>query len=311
MGHCAGWGNAARGRGYGDVRTSDVALGLLAAVLVLGSTAAALATIEPSQLDEPAASGGPEALAVPVRSVSSLEARLADEPIAASLAVPSAAVSSSTPHSGGLRAAAVPPRPDDAPPPVSPDALPERPRGGIRGLPRLHPPARSPLPTLGDEPGFGPGGPAVVPGTADPATSPRDPYAYVDPATEDPTATGLGVVSDDEGDGGADPRAARAVAIYRDRLQRWLSQYFYVADSGLSREARRKARVRATIELGDDLTVVGFTVAAGGHPALEAGARAALEAVVGQRVPELPEHYPGPLQRSIKFVFTCTEQTCH
>jgi hypothetical protein len=290
----------------GDIRRSDLVLGILTAMVTLGATAIALASVEITVLDEPSILE-PGEIAVAVRPVSAAEV---DGERSAAIDLPSV-TPPPTSDTGPLGAAPVPPRPANAPAPVPREALPERPQGGIRSLPRLESPTRPSLPGVGDEPGFGPGGPAIAPGDADPATSPRDPYAYVDPATEDPSASGPGVVSDDEGAGTDDPLAARALAAYRQRLQRWLSRHFYVTGSGLSKEALRKVKVRATVEIAEDRTVVGTHVAPGAHPAIEAAARRALDQVMGQPVPELPEHYPGPLQRSISVTFTCTEETCN
>jgi hypothetical protein len=138
----------------------------------------------------------------------------------------------------------------------------------------------------------------------------------VDPATEDPNAPpNSGVVSDDDADanpnGTMDPLAARALAAYRQRLGHWLQQRFVLRDSGLSKEFLAKAVIRAKIEVSDEGVVIGYAIDPGGHPKLEAAARAALESVKGQRVPELPEHYPGPLQRWVRVKFVCTEDLCN
>jgi hypothetical protein len=217
----------------------------------------------------------------------------------------------------GPAATAVAPRPADAPPP-STGPLPPRPVGGIKELPRIDPPT-TPLdgidPDAATEPGFGVGGPGVAPGTADPETSPNDPYAYVDPALEQPGAGdgGAGLVGgggeEPEGDEG-DPLAARAVAAYRQRLQRWLSSQFSVTGTGLSAAELGKLSVRARIKLDEDRIVIDYAIEGDPHPALDAAARKVLDDVKGQQAPALPEHYPGPLQSWIRVTFVCSEDRC-
>jgi hypothetical protein len=291
-------------RAVGDVRPSDLVLGWVVALLVLGSTVVSVARLEIEAMDEGWTVLAPGEIAVEVDPVTAedLGPMLDDT----ALAEQDLATTKPTYALGG--STQVPPRPVDAPPPSA--VLPERPSGGIRGLPRIEPAESRPLPRLNELAGFGRGGPAVAPGEADRETSPKDPYAYVDPAREDPAASGSGMVTDGEGAGEGDPLAARAVAAYRQRLQRWLSLHFFVTDSGLSREALAGAKIRATLEIDDDRIVVGHSLAPGGHPALRAAAQRALERVRGQPVPEPPQHYPGPLQRSISVTFTCTEETC-
>ena len=308
----------------GDLRRGDVVLGVLVAALVVGASGAGVVSQGPSNL----AWIGPREVVVPIQPV--FEAPAHDVSIPASphaastaalppdLAVTDAAApawSSSEAvsdgeasfSSAGPALATVPPRPADAPPAAS--ELPPRPRGGIKALPRLSSP-HAPLPGVASEPGFGPGGPGVAPGPADPEDSPSDPYAYVDPRLEDtgadPGAPGL--------IGGApptvDPAAERALAIFRQRLQRWISVHFVVSGAGLSARERDGASVRAVLVLDGERTLVDYTVEAGGHPALRAAAEGALQILLGSRAPEPPEHYPGPVQRTIHVTFRCTEATC-
>jgi hypothetical protein len=302
--------SARAGHSTDDVRPSDIALGFLTALLVLGGTVVSISSAELGTFDEDSVlAPGEIAVAVEPVDASAIEPTM-DDSTSPDDAVPIPPKASPS-LAGPLGTTPVPPRPDDAPAPAPPAARPERPRDGIRGLPRIESPSEPPLVGLDDLLGFGRGGPAVAPGDADPSTSPKDPYAYVDPSQEDPGAVGPGAVGDDDAEPGGDPLAARALAAYRQRLQRWLSVHFFVTDSGLSRDALRKAKIRATIVIDDDRIVVGHSIQPGGHPALEAAARRALERVMGQPVPDPPEHYPGPLQRSISVTFTCTEETCN
>lgn len=162
-------------------------------------------------------------------------------------------------------------------------------------------------------PGFGPGGPGVAPGPGEPGQSPNDPYAYVDPSLERPGAVADGLIGGNDIEPTApepNAAAARAVAAYRQRLQRWLSAHFVVSGTGLSREELRKLSIQATLIVDDHRTLVRYEVHANGNAALAVAARRALDAVVGQALPSPPEHYPGPLQRRIAVKFVCTEATC-
>lgn|GEM_PF-2430710 len=314
-----------------DVRGSDVALGTTAALAVVlgGLLGVASTSGQPTTTEQtPIVREGEVAVAVrPVSESppsSSPSPAVPGAPSTATPGVGAASLGPSEPLPDGVEplgpgapATEVPPRPADAPPP-SRGPLPPRPQGGIKALPRIAPPTTSlhgldsEAPT---EPGFGVGGPGVAPGSADPETSPDDPYAYVDPALEKPGASpaqgGLvgGGGEDPAGDEG-DPLAARAVVAYRQRLQRWLSSQFVVRGTGLGAAELRKLSVQARIKLDAERTVVDYTIEGKPHPALAAAAREALDDVKGQQAPPLPEHYPGPLQSWVRVTFVCTEDRC-
>ena len=317
----------ARVTASGDLRRSDVALGVLVAALTVGGTAAGVASgeIETAPL---LAEGE---IAVPIRpvfepqppretppprppSASPVVPAPPEDPSpppdAAPLGSPSSKPAVVTePADPSLPAVgAVPPRPVDAPRPTG--TLPPRPKGGIKALPRLSNPDAPALPGIATEPGFGPGGPGVAPGSAEPEDSPDDPYAYVDPSLEDPTADpgAPGVVGGTEP--APDPAAEHAIAIFRQRLQRWISVHFVVSGAGLTAEERDGATVRAVLVLDEDRRLVDYSVDASGHPALRSAAGDALQILLGTRAPEPPEHYPGPVQRRIRVTFRCTESTC-
>jgi hypothetical protein len=158
-----------------------------------------------------------------------------------------------------------------------------------------------------------PSDPSSLPSIDDP-----DEDATGDTGTGDPQEPGPGETGDtDAGGTGGDPEgdpegelAANAVALYRDRLSRWLSARFRVSGSGLSREELRRTRARAVLRIGIDGTVVGYEVIPSGNAAFDEGARAALESVRGEPVPTPPDHYPGALQSEIKVTFVCKESQC-
>ena len=321
-----------------DVRASDLVFGIAVAVAVVVGGTLGVATAAPrSSASDTASIVAANEVVVAVRPVAKAPADASGETPGATAGprdpatdVPSSTTPSLPPTSDdvsqddveplgpGPAATAVAERPADAPAPTT-DPLPPRPEGGIKSLPRLAPPT-TPVHELGSdaptEPGFGVGGPGIAPGTADPDDSPNDPYAYVDPALEQPGAAG-GVGAGLVGGGGdeptgddADPLAARAVAAYRQRLQRWLSEQFVVTGTGLSAAQLAKLSVRARIKLDADRNVVDYALEGKAHPAFDAAARRVLEDVKGQQAPPLPAHYPGPLQSWIRVTFVCTEDRC-
>lgn len=314
--------------GRADLRPLDVGLGALMAVLALGGMGVALAASSSSTPAETTPLLRPGEIAVPVQPVVAArpDADRASTPprdpasaphVDTTRLVPPSSVGLVSPEARPDGSSAVAPRPPDAPPPTT-GPRPPRPEGGIRGLPRLSPPTTGALPVPDAAgpvaPGFGRGGPTVLPGEADPAQSPDDPYAYVDPAREDPSAPpGTGVVGEDvelaPAEPAGDPLAERAVVAYRQRLQRWLSTRYSVVDSGLPTQTLSSARIRAKLEVEDGV-VVGYHLEPGGPDPLQDAARRALTSVVGAKVPALPEHYPGPLQRWVSVTFVCTEDTC-
>lgn len=308
-----------------DLRRSDVALGVLVAAFVVGTTAAGIAegasqpapilaegevAVRVRPVPPPRAPTPTAARTVP-RSTGSTGSSVPADPAAIPGTSPSAGIAVGPPN-GSPAIGSVPPRPADAPPPTT--VLPPRPRGGIKPLPRVSNPEVPALPGVATEPGFGPGGPGVAPGTADPKDSPDDPYAYVDPSLEDPGAVagGPGLVggTDPPGEPGLSPAEEHAVAIFRQRLQRWISIHFIVSNAGLTAKERDGATVRAVIVLDDTRRLVDYTVEDGGHPALRAAAEDALQVLLGTRAPEPPIHYPGPVQPRIRVTFRCTEATC-
>ena len=100
------------------------------------------------------------------------------------------------------------------------------------------------------------------------------------------------------------------MALYRDRLARWLAARFSVRGSGLSREQLRRQRVRAILRIAEDGTVADFEVIDSGNAAFDQGARAALESVRGLPLPIPPDHYPTAIPREIHVSFVCKESQC-
>jgi hypothetical protein len=107
-----------------------------------------------------------------------------------------------------------------------------------------------------------------------------------------------------------DPLKARAVDLYRAKIAAWFSGRFRVTGSGLSREELLAHKVAATVEIGADRTVVGYTLVPSGNGAFDAAARATLESSKGQSIPPPPENYPDVVQSRINVTFVCRENRC-
>jgi hypothetical protein len=107
-----------------------------------------------------------------------------------------------------------------------------------------------------------------------------------------------------------DPLKARAVDLYRAKIAAWFSSRFRVSGSGLAKEDLLRYRVSASVSVGSDRTVSGFSVVASGNAAFDAAARTALESARGQALPPPPENYPDVAQNRISVTFVCRENRC-
>lgn len=187
------------------------------------------------------------------------------------------------------------PLPDVVPPPTEPDQTP------------------TPEPTTEED----------TPVTPEDATeAPAEPDASSEAGGEEGQAgTGSGASGEGPGGGGTqpgegegdavgDPLLDRAIAFYRARLVAWFAARFRVTGSGLSPEQLAKYRVRARIEIGEDLRIVDYKVLSSDHPTFEKAARTTLDGLRGETLPPPPENYPGAVQRQLTVSFTCTEDAC-
>lgn len=107
-----------------------------------------------------------------------------------------------------------------------------------------------------------------------------------------------------------DPLKARAVDLYRARLIAWFASRFRVTGSGLPQEELIKYRALATVDIGADRTVKGYTLSSSGNTTFDAAARAALEGSKGQSLPAPPDNYPDVVQSRISLTFVCKENRC-
>ena len=107
-----------------------------------------------------------------------------------------------------------------------------------------------------------------------------------------------------------DPLKARAVDLYRARIVGWFSSKFRVNGSGLPAAELVKPRVGATVSIGADRTVTGYSITPSGNAVFDAAARAALESAKGQSLPPPPDNYPDIVQSQIQLTFVCKEHRC-
>lgn len=107
-----------------------------------------------------------------------------------------------------------------------------------------------------------------------------------------------------------DPLKARAVDLYRARIVAWFSGRFKVSGSGLSADELVKYRVGATVDIGSDRAVTGYSITPSGNGTFDAAARAALDSAKGQSLPPPPENYPDIVQSRIHLTFVCKEHRC-
>jgi outer membrane biosynthesis protein TonB len=107
-----------------------------------------------------------------------------------------------------------------------------------------------------------------------------------------------------------DPLKARAVDVYRARIIAWFSSRFRVSGSGLSQDQLTTLRVSASVQLGADRHVTGYSIVSSGNAAFDAAARATLEGAKGAQLPPPPENYPDIVQTSISLTFVCKEGRC-
>ena len=168
----------------------------------------------------------------------------------------------------------------EPPPPTSEPVPTHHSASGASTLPLPSPDAPSSLPGLGD--------------LGEPVEGAEE------GGTEGGTGGDGGTGDGGSGDGG--------LGAYRSQLASWLAGHFHVEGSGLGASALRKLRVRAVLELRDDLVVTDYRLQATGTPAVDEAARRALDAVKGQPIPTPPPGL-GKLPR-INVVLTCRPDTC-
>lgn len=107
-----------------------------------------------------------------------------------------------------------------------------------------------------------------------------------------------------------DPLKARAVDLYRAKIAGWFGSRFRVSGSGLPQSELTHLRASATVEIGPDRSVVGYSLRPSGNAAFDAAARSTLESAKGQSLPPPPDNYPDVVQSRINVTFVCRENRC-
>jgi len=108
-----------------------------------------------------------------------------------------------------------------------------------------------------------------------------------------------------------DPLKAHVVGQWRARIAGWFSSKFHVHGSGLPPEELTKYRVSAVVQLSPDGTVTDYSMNPSGNAAIDAAAKAALDAAKGNQIPPRPENIADdkPLTQ-FPVTFICTEKKC-
>ena len=92
---------------------------------------------------------------------------------------------------------------------------------------------------------------------------------------------------------------------YVGRLIGFFKRGFSVSGLGLPPEEIAKLTVGVTVSLSSDGIVQSFTLGSSGNPTFDAGARAAMQAKIGQQVPNPPEDRPDLSRTTLSFTMTC------
>ena len=102
-----------------------------------------------------------------------------------------------------------------------------------------------------------------------------------------------------------DPLKARAISLYRGRVAGWFLRKFSPDCKGMTKEDKKKKRAIASVKLVGDGTVLSYSLKPSGHAGLDAAAKRALDASVGQQIPPPPENYKLKVPNSSTPVFVC------
>lgn len=128
------------------------------------------------------------------------------------------------------------------------------------------------------------------------------------------SGSGTGTAASEGGatsmDGGAGVDGGAAVARYRAELRSWLGERFFVQGTGVPSKVLTTRKVSATLRIDAEHVVTAATLHPTGDERFDAAATVALAVLVGQRLPSVPDDYPGPLQSSIRITFVCPIGAC-
>jgi hypothetical protein len=132
----------------------------------------------------------------------------------------------------------------------------------------------------------------------------------VEREVEEPNLPEEGAVDGVEEGTEKDPLKARAVDLYKNKLINWFKQGFVppVDEVGCATLVELKGSV--TAQVGDDGTVVSYTLVPSGNAVFDESVRRAMDAKVGQPVPPPPPNYPDLLERSVHPTFQGKNEKC-
>jgi hypothetical protein len=101
-----------------------------------------------------------------------------------------------------------------------------------------------------------------------------------------------------------DPLKARAASAYHGRILSFLRSGF--SCSGVSDEEKKSCRPSASVSIGGDGTVTGFTFSpCGSSSTIDGAARGSIAGKVGQQLPPPPENFPELRPNSFSVVYVC------
>jgi hypothetical protein len=110
---------------------------------------------------------------------------------------------------------------------------------------------------------------------------------------------------DPNGDPNADPRKKNAARRYLGRVVAWFTSRFRAPCANIPPEERARYRAVASVTLGPDGTVVGYTLSKSGNPDIDSAAERAMQSAQGQQVPPPPEDFPELRPNSTNVTFVC------
>ena len=102
-----------------------------------------------------------------------------------------------------------------------------------------------------------------------------------------------------------DPLKLRAAKLYRGRIAGWFLGRFHAPCGNLSPEDKKRFRAVASVTIGGDGTVLGFSLSPSGNADIDQAAEHAMQSAQGQQIPPPPEEYPDLRPNSTSVTFVC------
>lgn len=112
-----------------------------------------------------------------------------------------------------------------------------------------------------------------------------------------------------EGTGPTEAQKA-AAAAYKRTIANFFSRHYQVTGTGLDPDELAKRKVKAVVEVNDDLTIVGYEVKSSGFAEFDEAARKTLEAVKGKQLPLPPPDFTGPVGPKLNITLICRPGQC-